>query len=206
MSAEVALIVVVLVVAVLVAAALLLAYLTAHRLDRLHIRTDLARTALAGALGRRHAVAAAVTRELTVTAPLIARDVSEALAAARHHPADRVTGDDPAPAPGPSQLAEPGDDESAQVEQAENDLGLLLATVDPASLPDDLAAELDDASDRVAMARRFYNDAVRDTRGLRERAVVRGLRLAGRAPMPDYVELVDAPPRPGPGAAVEGSG
>ena len=36
-----------------VTAALLGAYLTAHRLDRLHIRTDLARAALAGALERR---------------------------------------------------------------------------------------------------------------------------------------------------------
>ncbi|MBB1015169.1 NUDIX hydrolase, partial [Dietzia schimae] len=41
---------------------------------------------------------------------------------------------------------------------------------------------------------RFYNDAVRDTRSLREQAPVRFLRLAGRAPMPGYVELVDAPP------------
>ncbi|MDZ4234809.1 MAG: BMP family ABC transporter substrate-binding protein, partial [Dietzia sp.] len=61
----------------------------------------------------------------------------------------------------------------------------------------DLAAELEDVTDRVAMARSFYNDAVRDTRNLREKATVRALRLAGRAPMPDYVELVDHPPAGG---------
>ncbi|EFV92847.1 hypothetical protein ES5_03948, partial [Dietzia cinnamea P4] len=55
MSVELIVLVVVVLVAALTAA-LLGAYLTAHRLDRLHIRTDLARAALAGALERRHAV------------------------------------------------------------------------------------------------------------------------------------------------------
>ena len=70
---------------------------------------------------------------------------------------------------------------------------MILAGLETAALPDDLEAELDDVTDRVAMARRFYNDAVRDTRSLREQTLVRLLRLAGHAPMPDYVELVDAP-------------
>ena len=188
------------VAAVVVAAALLGAYLTAHRLDRLHIRTDLARISLVGVLARRHAVAGAVQRALTDTgtgagpeATTVAERLSDALSRARVHPPQAVLGSDPTP----EQLGRRAtpfrwDGEDAdRAEHAENALGLALAAVDSEWLPPDLAAELEDVSDRVEMARRFHNDAVRDTRALRERPVVRVLHLAGRAPMPDYVELVD---------------
>lgn len=172
MSVE--LIVLVVVVTIAALAALLLAYLTAHRLDRLHIRTDLARAALSGALEQRHTVAAGVVRDLSARDPTGADRLARALAHARAHPTGAVTGPDG--------------------ELAENTLGVVLSGVDSDTLPEDLAAELEDATDRVSMARRFYNDAVRDTRTLREQAPVRVLRLAGRAPMPGYVELVDGPP------------
>ena len=195
MSGELVLLVVVL--ALLVAAALLAAYLTANRLDRLHIRTDLARTSLVGALERRHTVAAAIVRDLGGRDPEAAQQLARALSTARHHPPDSVTGVDPAPDPDrrswPADVG-PGHQGAPTAELAENTLGMLLAGLDRTALPRDLAAELEDASDRVSMARRFYNDAVRDTRSLREQAGVRVLRLAGRAPMPDYVELVDSPP------------
>ena len=196
MSAEVVVVVVLAVVlAVALTAALLAAYLTAHRLDRLHIRTDLARAALVGALERRHTVAASIARQLGDADPGAAARLWRALADARAHPPDDVAGVDPAPAP----PGRPREREAAwvdghgapEVERAENALGVVLAGLDPGHLPEDLAAELDDVTDRVAMARRFYNDAVRDTRALREKASVRALRLAGRAPLPDYVELVD---------------
>lgn len=192
MSAEWIALVVVL--AVLTAVALLAAYLTAHRLDRLHIRTDLARSALVGALGRRHAVAAGVARELESRDPRAAEAVARALAHARAHPPHAVAVADPAPDPDRRRW-EDLDEESTgpDAEHAENALGLELAGVDPSDLSAGLAAELEDAADRVSMARRFYNDAVRDTRALRERGSVRALRLAGRAPMPDFVELVDPP-------------
>ena len=48
-------------------------------------------------------------------------------------------------------------------EAAENELSAALALVDPASLPVTLVAELADAEARVLLARRFHNDAVRDT-------------------------------------------
>ena len=51
--------------------------------------------------------------------------------------------------------------------------------VDPSSLPVALVAELADAEARVLLARRFHNDAVRDTLALRERRPVR-LAAAGR--------------------------
>ncbi|AWH92186.1 NUDIX hydrolase [Dietzia lutea] len=196
MSVELIALVVVVLVAVL-AAALFGAYLTAHRLDRLHIRTDLARSALAGALERRHAVTAAVVRDLTPRDPPGADRLSRALARARAHPPDAVAGPDPAPQPPPrrrTDLTDDDDEAGEHAELAENTLGMMLAALDVDALPGDLAGELEDATDRVAMARRFYNDAVRDTRSLREQTAVRALRLAGRAPMPDYVELVDAPP------------
>lgn len=197
MSGEIVALVVVAVIVLL--GALLAAYLTAHRLDRLHIRTDLARAALVGALGRRHSVGTAIARELSHHDPDGADRLSRALAQARAHPPEAVAGVDPAPAPVPDRRSPDrrggrDEDDGPDAELSENRLAVILAGVDPAFLPVDLVRELDDVTDRVGMARRFYNDAVRDTRSLREQMIVRALRLAGRAPMPDYVELVDSPP------------
>ncbi|MCW2577430.1 MAG: uncharacterized protein JWR66_3460, partial [Modestobacter sp.] len=72
-------------------------------------------------------------------------------------------------------------------EAAENLLGRLLRRV-PEPL---LAAELTDAGMRVALARRFYNDAVRDTRALRRRRLPRVLRLHARRPLPRYFDIDD---------------
>jgi 8-oxo-dGTP pyrophosphatase MutT (NUDIX family) len=54
-----------------------------------------------------------------------------------------------------------------------------------------LIAELADAEARVLLARRFHNDAVRDTLALRERRPVRLLRLGGTAPLPTYFEIAE---------------
>ena len=66
-----------------------------------------------------------------------------------------------------------------------------LALVDPGSLPAALVAELADAEARVLLARRFHNDAVRDTLALRERPAVRVLRLGGTAALPTYFEIAE---------------
>jgi 8-oxo-dGTP pyrophosphatase MutT (NUDIX family) len=76
-------------------------------------------------------------------------------------------------------------------EAAENELSAALAVVDPASVPTALVAELADAEARVLLARRFHNDAVRDTLALRERPLVRALRLGGTAPLPTYFEIAE---------------
>src|SRR6476469_5594887 len=47
-------------------------------------------------------------------------------------------------------------------------------------------ADLREAAARVQVARRFYNDAVRDTRTLRARRMPRLLRLAGHVQMPQF--------------------
>lgn len=157
------------VAAVLVAVVLALigiwAYQTANRLDRLHVRYDLSWQALDGALGRRAAIARAVAADAYGTRPEGRR------LAALADTAEWV------PRTGR--------------EAAENVLSAALATVEATRLPTALIAELADANARVLLARRFHNDAVRDTLALRERPAVRLLRLGGRAPLPTYFEIAE---------------
>src|SRR6266704_2090940 len=61
-------------------------------------------------------------------------------------------------------------------------------------LPAAAAEELREAGARVLIARRFYNDAVRDTRALRGRRMPRLLRLAGRRDMPQFFDIDDTLP------------
>ncbi|MFD4673633.1 NUDIX hydrolase [Lentzea sp. NPDC058450] len=79
----------------------------------------------------------------------------------------------------------------ADREQAENELSALLGALDRSALAPALAAELADAEERVMLARRVHNDAVRDTLLQRRRRVVRWLRLAGTAPQPSYFEIAE---------------
>jgi 8-oxo-dGTP pyrophosphatase MutT (NUDIX family) len=76
-------------------------------------------------------------------------------------------------------------------EAAENELTRQLGDVDRAGLPVGLDAELADAEQRVVLARRVHNDAVRDTVALRRWRSVRWLRLAGTAPRPAYFEMLE---------------
>jgi 8-oxo-dGTP pyrophosphatase MutT (NUDIX family) len=96
---------------------------------------------------------------------------------------------------------------AADREPAENDLSRRLARLDRAALPAALLAELGDAEQRVMLARRVHNDAVRDTLALRSRRLVRLLRLAGTAPAPQYFEIADEAPGdlPVPGDAAPAS-
>ncbi|BBY42963.1 hypothetical protein MCEL_12580 [Mycolicibacterium celeriflavum] len=140
---------------------------TANRLDRLHVRYDLSWQALDGALARRAVVARAVAVDAYGNGPEGKRLAALADAAERAPRAAR--------------------------ESAENELSAALAIVDPASLPQPLTTELADAEARVVLARRFHNDAVRDTLALRERRAVRVLRLGGTAALPTYFEIVERP-------------
>ncbi|MGH3753298.1 MAG: NUDIX hydrolase [Pseudonocardiaceae bacterium] len=90
-------------------------------------------------------------------------------------------------------------------EEAENELGRVLAVLDRAGLGPANAARLGDAEQRVVIARRVYNDAVRDTLALRSHLLVRWLRLAGQAPLPRYFEIAE-PALPGDGLEVDGAG
>lgn len=150
--------------------AALWAYQTANRLDRLHVRYDLSWQALDGALARRAVVARAVAADV---------------AAGRHLSAL-------------ADIAERADRDER--ETAENELSAALSRVDIAALPAALVAELADAEARVLLARRFHNDAVRDTLALRERPLVRWLHLGGRAPLPTYFEITERTMADTPGA------
>ncbi|KUI24555.1 exopolyphosphatase [Mycobacterium sp. IS-1496] len=145
------------------------AYQTAHRLDRLHVRYDLSWQALDGALARRAVVARAVAVDAYAGGPQGKRLAALADVAERAPRSAR--------------------------EAAENELSAALALVDPASLPVALVAELADAEARVLLARRFHNDAVRDTLALRERTPVRLLRLGGTAALPTYFEIAEVSSR-----------
>ena len=140
-------------------------YQTANRLDRLHVRYDLSWQVLDAALARRAVVARAVA------ADAYGGNTEGKRLAALADAAERAS--------------------RPARENAENELSAALAVVDPAVLPSALVAELADAEARVLLARRFHNDAVRDTLALGERPMVRLLRLGGTAPLPTYFEIAE---------------
>ena len=142
------------------------AYQTANRLDRLHVRYDLSWQALDGALGRRAVVARAVAVD--------AYGSGAGRQAAGRAGRRRRTGAADRRARPPRTNCRPRSRWSI-----------------PASLPVALVAELADAEARVLLARRFHNDAVRDTLALRERPLVRWLRLGGTAALPTYFEIAE---------------
>lgn len=176
-----------LVVAVLVAAGVW-AYSTANRLDRLHVRSDLSWQALDAALGRRAVVARAVAAAVV--------------------PTGYTFGSQPPPeldGKGLAALADQAEraDRSGR-EQAENRLSSALSAVPSDALAPQLVAELADAEARVLIARRFHNDAVRDTLALRTRRSVRLLHLGGTAPLPTYFEIAErTTPSAGAGQGVD---
>ncbi|NLG56045.1 MAG: NUDIX domain-containing protein [Rhodococcus sp.] len=156
----------IIVVAILAVAILLFglwAYGTANRLDRLHVRSDLSWQALDAALARRAVVVRAIAADLPA-------GEAKPLAALADH-AERV--------------------DRSEREVAENTLSSAVSTVDITALRPQLVAELADAEARVLIARRFHNDAVRDTLALRMRRPVEWLHLGGRAPLPTYFEITE---------------
>lgn len=143
-----------------------LALLRANRLDRLHARTDAAAAGLRDALDRRAEVARSIANALQPAQRAALRAaVNATVAAERAAPADREVG--------------------------ENELTRALAALP--ELPAGLGAELADAEQRLMLARRVYNDAVRDTLSLRASRLVRWLRLADTAEAPRYFEIAEEP-------------
>lgn len=154
---------------VFVLLAALWVYGTAHRLDRLHVRLDAAWLSLEAALARRAVVARAIAAAEPTTDQRLAPLAATAERASR-----------------------------PQREFAENALSAALERVSVQRLSPQLTGELADAQTRVLLARRFHNDAVRDTVALRDRRLVRWLRLGGTAGQPFYFEIVEGDPPAGP--------
>ncbi|MEP6597899.1 MAG: hypothetical protein ABJB98_00430 [Actinomycetota bacterium] len=165
-------------VAAVVLAVLLTVWVTftLTRLDRLHARVDAAQAALDAQLVRR---AAALLQVVESGAGQVSRaetgryerTVSTALNAAEP---DR--------------------------EGAENQVGRAIAALadQPANIRPTEASELHEACVRVGIARRFYNDAVRDTRNLRSRRMPRILHLAGHRGLPQFFDIDDTLSFPAP--------
>lgn len=152
---------------------------SAARLDRLHARTELARSALDAQLVRR----ASVALELATSGRL--DPASGILVVDAAHRAREASADE-------RELAE--SDLSRVLRLALEDPDVLVGlTEDPWGRT--LRDELDEACRRVELARRFHNDAVRSARVVRRQRLVRLFRLAGRAGLPESFEMDDAPPR-----------
>jgi len=154
---------------------------TVTRLDRLHARVDAAHAAMDAQLVRRAAalqhVAEAPDHDLPASVRTeYERTAAQALAAGA---ADPVR------------------------EEAENAVGRAVRELaaQPERLRADAVGELHEAAARVLIARRFYNDAVRDTRALRARRLPRLLRMAGRREMPQFFDIDDTVPTSAPTSA-----
>lgn len=151
---------------------------TAGRLDRLHHRIETARFALDAQLVRRSSVALELA-----TCGLLDPAAALLIGGAAHEARESL---------------------DAARQQAESDLSRALrAALDQPGQAEELRAdragvvllgELDAAAQRVVMARRFHNDAVRASRAVRRKRHVRYLRLAGHAPTPVSFECDDVPP------------
>lgn len=143
---------------------------TVSRLDRLDERVGAARSALDAQLVRRAAVAQAIADERP---ELLGQRAAEL----RHAAHGALNADD------------------ADREEAENTLGHLLRGIGPevGGLPNTLVLDLRSTTERVVLARRFYNDAVRDNRQLRGQGLSRLFRLAARRPLPAHFDIDDRP-------------
>lgn len=170
-----------------------------RRLDRLHQRTDAARVGLESALARRASVAVAVAEGLGAARSREGSPVTALGHAARAAGAGMVR-----------DLPRAWDQGVEARELVENALSRALSAIDRELLPTALLADLVDAEQLVVLARRVHNDAVRDTRGLRSRRLVRWLRLYGTAPLPEYFEIAesrqDRDPQTGRVASTDGPG
>jgi hypothetical protein len=162
------------VVLAVVLAVLLTAWITftLTRLDRLHARVDAAQASLDAQLVRRVAAVVHVVEGGDTVLPDDDRRRYEQIA----------------------QTALNVDGEDRQT--AENAIGRAVIELaeQHADITDAAGDELAEAAARVLIARRFYNDAVRDTRALRERRLSRLLHLAGHRPVPQFFDIDDTVP------------
>lgn len=165
----------------------------ATRLDRLHVRTDAAWAALDAALGSRARAVMGVDAMGVDGGSAALRGAADAALLAGLDPALRTAG----------RWAHRAG--LAVREDVENELGRVLAALDRGGLESACADRLADAEQRAMIARRVYNDAVRDTLALRSHRMVRWLRLAGTAALPRYFEIAE-PALAGYGLELDGAG
>jgi len=188
---------------IVIAAALLMGvYVSwrAGRIDRLHVRVDMARAALDVTLLRRSSVALELA-----TSGLLDPATSLLLAAAVHgtRPPGGYGGAGSPPMSGgglggvvppettqrPRDLAESDLTRALRAAFSQPDFRASLSGKEGA---DELLAEVEAAAHQVFLARKFYNDVVAATREARRRPLARVLRLPGRAAAPEFFEMDDS--------------
>lgn len=193
-----------LMVAVALLVLLWLVWVVANRLDRLHRKVGTSRAALENQLVRRASAAAELASSGLldpVSSVLVGEAAWAALSAGGHGRAelvaalpdlDRMLGPD---GPG-GRDADPLDSDLAESELSrtvrealadDDEVAVLAAQPGGTELVEALAA----AWYRVQLARRFHNEAVAQAQRVRHKLVVRVLRLAGHAPLPQTVEIDD---------------
>jgi hypothetical protein len=170
-------------IVVVVVVAMLGVYVSwrAGRLDRLHARLEARRAALDVALVRRSSVALELA-----SSGLFDPATSLLLASVAHD----------------ARSAQDGQGWEGGQELPESDLTRALravfgqpgfrASLNGTDGADELLTELEGAAHQVFLARKFYNDAVAATRAARRTPLVRLLRLAGGAPLPEFFEIEDS--------------
>jgi len=182
----------------------------ASRLDRLHNRTEAARTALDLALVRRASAAAdlASSGQLDPATSLL---LADAVRRARQaNPADRdlaesdltralrATVGDPeyrkelaaADTVSDNGVADNGVADNGVADNGMADNGVADNGVADNGMAE-LIAEVEDAAQRVFIARKFYNDVAGRTIDARRRPLVRVLRLSGSAAQPAFFDMDD---------------
>jgi hypothetical protein len=169
--------VIAIILAVVFAVAVIGVYVSwrAGRLDRLHARVEAARAALDAALLRRSSVAL----ELAASG-LLDPATSLLLAAVAHDARSGLNG---------PELAQSDLTRALRAVFGQPGFRDSLNGVDGA---EELLTELEGAAHQVFLARKFYNDAVAATRDARRWPLVRLLRLAGGAPLPEFFEIEDS--------------
>lgn len=182
----------------------------ATRLDRLHRRTDAAWRALDDALRRRAHVVQALRGDCAGAPPGIPPGGAEP-GSVRPGSVGLRLGTDPALRVAAEVAVRAAADAALGAgpgwrEEVENELSRVLAVLDRRILSAAEAARLADAEQRVVLARRVYNDAVRDTLALRSHRLVRWFKLAATAPLPRYFEIAEPSTAPGAGPGVSPPG
>jgi hypothetical protein len=153
----------------------------AGRLDRMHTRLEAARAALDVTLVRR----SSVVLELA-SSGFLDPATSVLLAAAAYEARGGLAQTEPAQ----TELAQSNLSKALRAAFGQPGVSAELAAQDGAAA--DLLAELEAAAHQVLVARKFYNTAVATTREARHKPLVRVLRLAGKAALPEFFEMDDS--------------
>ena len=158
----------------------------AGRLDRMHTRLEAARAALDVTLVQRSSVALELASSGFLdpaTSLLLAGAAHEARGHGSAYKGLAYT-------------------DLAETEQAQSNLSRALraafaqpgfrTSLDGQDGAAEMLAELEAAAHQVLVARKFYNTAVAITRDARRKPLVRVLRLAGHAELPEFFEMDDS--------------